>query len=70
MESYFLGAFCIIFGILAIAFRSNGARRYVKWQKFLGVSVTEDKYKFWVIIGGIVFITVGLLSLFGIIRFQ
>jgi ABC-type nickel/cobalt efflux system permease component RcnA len=67
MQSPYENIFLIVFGLLVIALRKNAARRYLKWHKYKGDPKKERIFMYSAVVGGIICIIFGALSLVGLI---
>lgn len=71
MKSFIPGFFFTLFGLLAIIFRSQMARSTVEWNyKVLGIRFSERGYEISALVGGIIFVIIGILTLFQVIKFR
>ena len=68
MKPSFSAMVPILFGVYAVAASGMGARFYVRLnERLFGKNYNEKAFKIAFQIGGLLFVVVGLLQLFGII---
>lgn len=68
MKEVYFNLFSILFGTIMVLNRNFLAKKAVSFQKkFFNYEVNEIGYKIGYFVGGVVFIIIGILSLFGII---
>ena len=65
------GTISIVFGLAMIIFRKWAAHSSVEWNyKLLGIRFDDQGYEIIFFIVGLIFVALGLLELFQIIRFK
>ena len=65
------GAFFALFGIGLIALRKTVSRAAANWNnKLWHFSATEKEYQIAFLVGGVIFVVIGILACFGILQFR
>ena len=66
----FISLALIIFGLVVCIFRHVWAQGAVNWNILIGESFNQRGFEIAFLIGGIIFVVIGVLSLLGIIGFS
>jgi hypothetical protein len=62
------GLVLILIGLFLLLSVRRGAERYVRWNALLGQEVDEGSYKIAMPVVAVIFIVIGLLLCFGIVK--
>jgi hypothetical protein len=71
MQSFMPGTILIVLGVTMVIFRNWAAHSAAEWNyKLLGIRFSEQGYQISFFTVGLIFVVLGLLVLFQIIRFK